>query len=304
MRPVISATLALLLALIALVGMRPDSVRGENRQRVFHVLVALCDNEHQGILKVPVKIGNGDDADANLYWGCNEGIRSFFRRSASWKLVKRIPSPEPDILERVVFRHKTQRDVWLVADAYRGSKIRLCTERFLKAASGAGAETLLIEQDVAASAAPAASLTPDAKKYKLGERPALPALSPENSIELTIGGDAELIAYIGHNGLMDFTIEPSSLPVAVAGNKKPVILLCCAATGYFSEPLRIAGAWPVLWTTDLMCPEAYTLEAALDGWLARKSPSAIADMAAAAYNKYQKCGFKPARRLLVNGSAP
>lgn len=35
--------------------------------RRVHVFVALADNEHQGIAKVPVKIGNGDDAANNLY---------------------------------------------------------------------------------------------------------------------------------------------------------------------------------------------------------------------------------------------
>jgi hypothetical protein len=32
-----------------------------------HVLVALCDNEHQGIVPVPKKLGNGSDIAGNLY---------------------------------------------------------------------------------------------------------------------------------------------------------------------------------------------------------------------------------------------
>ncbi|HST23582.1 MAG TPA: hypothetical protein VLR90_20895, partial [Blastocatellia bacterium] len=43
-------------------------VVGKNSRRVIHVLVALCDNEHQGIVPVPAKIGNGDDPQNNLYW--------------------------------------------------------------------------------------------------------------------------------------------------------------------------------------------------------------------------------------------
>ena len=37
--------------------------------RTIHVFVALCDNEHQGIVPVPEKIGNGKDPANNLYWG-------------------------------------------------------------------------------------------------------------------------------------------------------------------------------------------------------------------------------------------
>ncbi len=33
----------------------------------LHVIVALVDNASQGIVPVPVKIGNGDDAFNNLY---------------------------------------------------------------------------------------------------------------------------------------------------------------------------------------------------------------------------------------------
>ena len=39
------------------------------QQRVIHVVVALCDNQYQGIVKVPAGIGNGQKASTNLYWG-------------------------------------------------------------------------------------------------------------------------------------------------------------------------------------------------------------------------------------------
>lgn len=54
----------------------------------IHVLVALCDNKYQGIVPVPAKIGNGQDPDNNLYWGCSYGIRSYFKKSKAWKLVR------------------------------------------------------------------------------------------------------------------------------------------------------------------------------------------------------------------------
>ena len=49
-------------------------------QKVVHVFVALCDNKNQGIVPVPEKIGNGQDANLNLYWGCGYGVRTFFKK--------------------------------------------------------------------------------------------------------------------------------------------------------------------------------------------------------------------------------
>jgi hypothetical protein len=50
-----------------------------------------------------------------------------------------------------------------------------------------------------------------------------------------------------------------------------------------------------------MAPEAYTLKSALDGWILGESNENIRDRAAAAYDKYQKCGFKAARNLMATG---
>ena len=48
-----------------------------------------------------------------------------------------------------------------------------------------------------------------------------------------------------------------------------------------------------------MAPEAYTLKAALDGWIAQEDDEAIRRRAAQAYDKYQKCGSRAALRLFV-----
>ena len=50
-----------------------------------------------------------------------------------------------------------------------------------------------------------------------------------------------------------------------------------------------------------MAPEAYTLKSAIDGWVLHESNDQIRQRAAVAYDKYQKCGLKGARRLLVTG---
>ena len=48
-----------------------------------------------------------------------------------------------------------------------------------------------------------------------------------------------------------------------------------------------------------MAPEAYTLMAALTGWIANEDNQAIRQRAAQAYNKYQKCGARAALRLFT-----
>jgi hypothetical protein len=52
-----------------------------SQPRVIHVLVALCDNIHQGIVPVPEKIGNGQDPRNNLYWGCEFGVKTFLKNN-------------------------------------------------------------------------------------------------------------------------------------------------------------------------------------------------------------------------------
>ena len=68
---------------------------------VAHVVVALCDNEYQGIVPVPATLGDGEDPAVESYWGAMYGVRSYFRGSAGladpWPIA---PSSDPRVLER------------------------------------------------------------------------------------------------------------------------------------------------------------------------------------------------------------
>ncbi len=106
------------------------AARGEKRIAVF---VGLADNATQGIAKVGAKIGDGDQPDDNLYWGCTDGLKSLFKASSKWKLEQRVTDTgDPRILERLVFRHANP-DALLVAEAWRGAKLRDCYEAFQQA---------------------------------------------------------------------------------------------------------------------------------------------------------------------------
>jgi hypothetical protein len=234
-----------------------------NSGKLIHVLVALCDNEYQGIVPVPARIGNGDDPANNLYWGARFGVKTFFKRANDWKAIAESRNPRAEILERLVFKHQT-KDVYLIADAYRGREIKRCVADFFEFSAGRAVETV-----------------------------------NANSGELHAGGGADLVAYVGHDGLMDFSLD--SLPQKADNHRRDAVMLACLSKRYFAEPLRNTGASPLLWTTGLMAPEAYVLKAAIDGWVLNEDGERIRRRAAAAYNQYQQCGINAASRLFSTG---
>ncbi len=231
--------------------------------RTVHVFVALADNQNQGIVPVPARLGNGLDPEHNLYWGAAAGVKTFFTRSPDWALVECSRKPKPEVMERCIFKHR-RVDVYLVADAYQGNEIRQTIMDFLDAASGGAPETMTL-----------------------------------SAAKLALRGGANLVAYVGHDGLMDFSLP--FVPRKKNDSHRDAIILACASKQYFAAPLRASGAYPLLWTTGLMAPEAYTLKSALDSWIHRDTNDQVREQAAVAYDKYQKCGLRGARRLFATG---
>ncbi len=237
---------------------------GVYSQRVAHVVVALCDNVNQGIVKVPAAIGNGQDPGRNLYWGAGCGVRHWFtKKSGEWTLLKKWTNPEAHILERAAWKHRT-KDVYLVADAYDGAFIQQATNDLLDFAGGHQVKTLRMD-----------------------------------STTLRFGGASDLIAYCGHDGLMEFA--PPAAKAPANSEKRETIILACISKRFFAEPLKATGAQPLLWSTGLMSPEAYTLDAAIQGWVRNESVQQVRERGAQAYHQWQKCGISGARRLLVTG---
>ena len=111
-------------------------------------------------------------------------------------------------------------------------------------------------------------------------------------MSLGIGGNAGLIAYVGHDALMDFDLE--NYPSSADNQSRQVIILACKSRQFYCEPLENTGAKPLLLTTGLMAPEAYTLENAVEGWILNEGDEEIRLRAAEAYREYQKCGIRAA----------
>lgn len=245
---------------------RIDTDIAAGKPVVIQVSVALADNENQGIIPVPSSIGNGQDARTNLYWGARYGVKTFLIRDGEWEKVAVVKPDDKRILERLVLKKVLSRNgrdvpVYLVADAWDGKFIRDTIMQFLKYNAGK-----------------------DAIDFQLGET------------LIQAGGNAHLIAYVGHNGLMDYS--DVLLPDPESGRpENDAIVLACISKDYFLSLLTKLGAHPLLLTTGLMAPEAYSLDAAIKAWIAGVDDNQVKKAAAKSYNKYQKTGLKAAEQL-------
>jgi hypothetical protein len=152
----------------------------------------------------------------------------------------------------------------LVADAYNGKYIKDCTVDFLQSCSGKIKDTLNI-----------------------------------NGTGIGIYGNAKLLSYIGHDGLMDFSLSQSF--ENTDKKLRDAIILACYSKRYFAGHLSQTGARPLVWSTGLMSPEAYTLHDAIESYIKNEPPENVRTSAAKAYSRYQKCSEKAARGLLVTG---
>jgi hypothetical protein len=249
---------------------RMDADARAGKPLVAHVVVALCDNEYQGIVPVPKQLGDGDRPGTNLYWGALYGVRTHFTREAGWELVGTLTSLSDSILERVILTRTLERagmpqQVYVVADAWRGREIEAAIGAFLEMSAGGGAERIRIDVE-------------------------------GDSETLEAGGTAHIVAYVGHNGLMDFSVKDPVGSDETAGPRSAIVL-ACASRPYFES--RLGGSHPLLLTAGLMAPEAYTLDAAIRSWFAGERPAAVREAAADAYDRYQRCGIAAARKLFT-----
>lgn len=250
--------------------MSNDTANG--RPLIAHVVVALCDNKYQGIVRVPAHLGDGDDPESNLYWGALYGVETHFSRHDDWMRVAISAPSNPSVLDRIAFHSTIERDgeavdAYLIAEAWQGREIRAATTRFLQLVGGEP------EED-----------------YALGDA--------DNQTTVAAGGASHLIAYVGHNGLMDFSSPAVSEPKLEAGPRSSVVL-ACRSRDYFGDLLNFKQAHSLLTTNGLMAPEAYTLEAAISAWFSGESPSATRFSAADTYAKYQKANRNWSRRLFA-----
>ncbi|MCK6546389.1 hypothetical protein L6R52_11115 [Myxococcota bacterium] len=241
----------------AIARIRADTAAG--KPIVVHTFVALADNDAQGIVPIPRALGDGDAPRTNLYWGARYGVGHFLTRDRGWRRVEHASPPGPDVLERLVLvKTIAGHTTVIVADAWRGARIEAATAAFLRATAGHDAVPITISSKGATSA-------------------------PR---ELVAGGAAHVIAWVGHDGLMDFDVPALPDPDATRAARSAIVL-ACRSRAFFGPPLARADAHALLTTTQLMAPEAYVLDAAIEAWVRDLDPRAVRRAAARAYATYQ-----------------
>lgn len=246
---------------------RPPPTRPRDYQLV-HVIVALCDNKNQPIAKVRAELGNGQSPRTNLYWGALYGVKAFLHRSPHWTLLGSTVS-RGERLETAVFRTSVAgRKVYLVAEAYDGAYMAEALTDFLESAAG------------------------------LRTRREFSFRDGGTEVRAQANSRADLVCFIGHNGLMDTNL-PDLPRRADAPRPKAAVVLACQSQGYFTGPLECAGCPPLILTTGNMAPEAYTLDAIVRAWAAGADRQTVRERAAVAYAKYQKCSLRAARGLFT-----
>lgn len=237
----------------------------DKKPLVIHAFVPLCDNENQGIVPVSKSLGDGLNLRTNLYWGALYGVKTHFKKQKDWEFLFSKKDLNGNVLERVIFfkKYKNGAEVYFVADAYRGDKMRVCLADYFAALSNE-----------------------NQKEFDFLDK------------RIGVEGNADLIVFNGHNGLMDTSIE---FPNNVHTSAKDAIAIACVSFDYFKEYYQQVNAYPLLNTKNLLAPEAYVLENVFDAWANLKDEKAIHHAAGSAYNQYQKCGLKGAKRLFQSG---
>jgi hypothetical protein len=251
---------------------RLDADAAAGKPLVAHVVVALCDNEFQGIVPVPASLGDGDAPRSNLYWGAMYGVRSYFRKQPGWQSIAIPASHDARVLDRVLFKRELIRNgkpvqVLLVAEAWRGRNIADAIRHFLELNRGEHVERL-----------------------RAGD------------VEFDAGGAAHVVTFVGHNGLMDFA-PPPLREIQIEARPHASVVLACLSDTYFSK-LLLRDSLPLITTSGLMAPEAYTLAALVDAWFSGGGTREVRQAAAQAYAKYQRASEKSALRLFVTRVGP
>lgn len=216
---------------------------------VVHVKVPLCDNENQGIVPTSPSLGNGMDLKQNLYWATSKGMKRYFKELPNWKLLKSELNPNENVLERVVFLKTDEKDkkVYLVAEAYRGDKMVECLEDYFNALAGIKKDILVINNDT-----------------------------------LGIDGNADLIAFNGHNGLMDENVQAKN---SVDGISRDAVSIACVSGKYFKPEYAKTNSYPLVCTEHLLYPGAFILEGIINEWCDFKSDKDCKVAAGKAYYK-------------------
>lgn len=242
--------------------------------------VPLCDNR---ILRCGSKrMGDGDNPDTNLYWNTDEGFLGWFgRRGSGWRAVDVKEAGAPaDVLETRVWHRRVAAtgawrahgvtdpiDVYLVVYAWRGTAIDATLAAYL--------------DDV------------------YGDTPREVTLA--DGTTLHAGGASTIVAWVGHNRLMD--VEPIDWAARAAhatAAPKGVIAEACQTAPYMAAEVSSPARVPLLMTNDFLFAGAHAFEGVATAFARGGTLSEIRTLATAQYAAGEHQTVRHVGRVFTN----
>ncbi|MEX1003651.1 MAG: hypothetical protein WDZ35_16145 [Crocinitomicaceae bacterium] len=232
---------------------------------VAHCFVPLCDNKHQGIVPTSPSLGDGFSLRTNLYWATSYGMKKYFQKSKDWKMLEISFTATDTVMERVAFQREFENGatVILVCDAYRGDQMAACLDDYLNALGGNRCDSIFYRDHF-----------------------------------VPISGGADLLAFNGHNGLMDVSADTV---YAKKPRQKDAVVIACSSHNYFNPYFVQTQSYPLLNTTSLLWPGAMILNAVIEKWAVFSEDEAIRNAAGDAYHEVKDCGRQAARNMFITG---
>ncbi|HVK72006.1 MAG TPA: hypothetical protein VM734_01745 [Kofleriaceae bacterium] len=232
---------------------------------VVQVHVPLCSN--QIIACGNPRLGDGDRPAGNLYWATTEGFLGWFgRRGGGWTQVLAADGRavgEAEVLDVRVWRKELPTPaawrkagaprrftVYVVAQAWRGAAIDQALARYADDLHGAHTRTVTLADGTTIAA----------------------------------GGDAHVVAYVGHNRLMDL----DGFDWAAAAKRgdqrvRGAIAIACHTAVYLQDTVPGPRQVPLVMTRDFLFASSASLEGAVLAFAAGGDYAAIRRGAAAGY---------------------
>lgn len=232
---------------------------------VVQVHVPLCDND-----VIPcgnARLGDGDNPAKNLYWATSEGFLGWFgRRGGGWKQVLATDGDaigEAHVLDLRVWRRElTTPAAWrragaparfpmyVVAQAWRGEEIHRAFTHYADDLYGVTSHTVTLA----------------------------------DGTKLAAGGDAHVVAYVGHNHLMDLAaFDWRAVAKRADARPRGAIAIACHTAVYMQDVVPGARQVPLVLTRDFLLASAAALEGAVLGFARGGDYAAIRKGAAAGY---------------------
>ena len=216
----------------------PRVAKGEPIVVMAHV--PLCDNR---VLHCGNKhMGDGDAPMTNLYWNTDEGFLGWFgRKKSGWTAVSIESSGAPDdVLDARVWHRrfaptaawrsrgvKDPFDVYIVVWAWRGIDIDQTLAAYLDDVYGDTARTITLADHT----------------------------------QLAAGGASTIVAWVGHNRLMD--VAPIDWKARAANSStrtRGVIAEACQTAPYMAADVSSPTRVPLLMTNDFLFAGAHAFE--------------------------------------------